>query len=194
MRIWRWIRYFYGTVQEVKHYVYVHKFWKHITCSTKEKLLILSVLGNFPWLTEFTLIFLFSKERYASIKFRFFFFKKILIKIRAFFFFLVEGAEGDEVHQLLISEWIRLPSECVWHKNRASDTITRNSYILSRDRQGSQRGKKEIIESVITEVKKESILRKDVNRTERFLLSFSTGIWPKGERVVIKRRESGKGL
>lgn len=64
-----------------------------------------------------------------------------------FFFFFGRGGgcdgRGGEVHQLLISEWIRLPSDCVWTEKRVQDTITRNIYIWGIDRR-RQISKKEI--------------------------------------------------
>lgn len=73
-----------------------------------------------------------GKESYTSVKFRFIF-KNYRRKISCFFFFFGRGGgcdgRGGEVHQLLISEWIRLPSDCVWTEKRVQDTITRNIYI-----------------------------------------------------------------
>lgn len=67
-----------------------------------------------------------AKENYSCIKFRFIFKKKIQKKDQIFFFFF----ERDEVNQLLISEWIRLPRECVWAENRVQGTITKNHLHL----------------------------------------------------------------
>lgn len=94
--------------------------------------------------------------------------RKFRRKIRFFFFF---EERGDEVNQLLISEWIRLPRECIWAENRVQGTITKNIYIRSIGE--GKEVKKKLTECVITEAKiRRSFKKGDEQNIEIFIFFF----------------------